>query len=109
MARLTTSQRVIEMYREEKMREILMAFDTITREEVLAMVESFIEKGVITVRETKTKVVITLHRSCTSWGFVDIIEELERTCEYRTSRTDKEWRKVTTFKITDALVQIIAF
>ena len=46
---MTVAQSVNEMYREERRREILKAFNTITREEVLANLESYLNKGILTV------------------------------------------------------------
>ena len=102
MRKMTVAQTIREREREIKRQEILSAFNTITREEVLAMLESFIEKGIITVSETKTKVKVNLHRCCTSFHFYDkVLRELYRTSESHT--TQKETVK---FKITDAIIQV---
>ena len=103
---MTVAQMIREKERETRKAEILKAFNTITREEVLAMLEKFIELGIITVVETKTKVNVQLHRSCTSHHFIDVLNELDRTCERYTSHTNKNWQNVNTYKITDALVQV---
>lgn len=81
-------------------------FNTITKAEVMEMLESFIEKGVVTVSETKTKVKVVLHKSCTSWGFINVINELDRTCEKSTSYTTNDWKEITKYKITDCTIQI---
>ena len=104
---MTVAQSVNEMYREERRREILKAFNTITREEVLAILESYLNKGILTVEETKTKVKVILNRSCTSYNFIDVMNELDRVCEYRSnSKTYNGWQTVSKFKVADAIIQI---
>ena len=92
---------------EEKKAEILKAFNTITKEEVLAILESYLNKGILTVEETKTKVKVVLNRSCTSYNFIDVMNELNRVCEYRTNnKASNGWQTVSKFRIANGIIQI---
>lgn len=103
----TVAQRVNEFYRAEREYEILRAFKTITREEVLFMLESFIDLGIITVNETKTKVNVKLHRTPSSYNFNNVLTELDRTCvSCKNDCNGFGQRTVSKFKIEDAIIQI---
>ena len=108
MKRMTVSQRVNKMYRMEREKEILKVFETITKKEVLAMLEKFIDLGVITVKTTKTKVQVQLQCSPSSFHFDDILDELYRACTSFTSECNC-FGNITSAKFTviDGTVQIM--
>lgn len=107
MRRMTVSQRVNEMYRIEREREILRTFNTITRAEVLFMLEKFVNLGIITVRETETKVIVQLHRSSSSFRFDEILNELDRVCINRRNRYNSFGHlDMSIFSIEDTNIQI---
>ena len=104
---MTVAQRVNEMYRAEREREILEAFSTITREEVLAMLENFIDLGIVTVKETETKVVVQLNRSFSSYHFYNVLNELDRTSNRRRNKYNCFGHlEAIIFRIEDASIQI---
>lgn len=108
MKRMTVSQRVNEMYREERRREILKAFETITREEVLDMVKFYKEKGILKVRKQKDQIRIDMQRGCSAWNFHDkFLKELYRAC-ISCKSTYNCWGhlETTRYKIADGSVKI---
>ena len=107
MKRMTVSQKVNEMYRVAREREMKRVFNVMTREEVLGLLEKYADLGILTVRETKTKVVITMKKHIGSYHFEDVVKELNRTCK----RRDNSYNcfghlEISKFKIENATIQI---
>ena len=108
MRRMTVAKTIREREHEMRRREILKAFETITREEVLEMVKFYEEKGILKVTEQKSQVRIDMNRCCSSWNFYDkVMGELHRTC-IRCNSTYNCWghEKTTTYTIADGTVKI---
>ncbi len=108
MRRMTVAQTIREREHEIRRKEILKAFETITREEVIEMIKFYEEKGILKVSKQKTQVRIDMKRGRSAWNFHEkVLTELYRAC-IRCNSTYNCWGhlETTRYTIADGTVKI---
>ena len=108
MRKITVAQTIRNREYEMKRKEILQAFNTITKEEVVDMVKFYEEKGILKVTKQKSQIRIDMNRGRSAWNFdLKVLKELHRTCQ-RCNSTYNCWGhlETTRFVVADGTVKI---
>ena len=108
MRKTTVAQTIRNREYEMKRKEILQAFNTITRAEVVDMLDFYKKKGILKVYKQGTQIRVDMKRTRSAWNFeAKVLKELHRTCTSCKSTYD-HWGflETTRYKIADGSVKV---